>query len=134
MLCHDGTEWSTRRNGQQKTLWTRNSPCGKQADKEETISKMTNNEILKEYIQYFFPYNSETLLKDRNMNDNMNMNTVFFALNMINMKTFFCTSYCFLHILLFCTSYCFALFVLHILLLFLFFFTIYMLLCCVTFI
>ncbi len=52
---------------------------------------------------------------------------------------FFCTSYCFLHILLFfCTSFCFAhLIVLH----FLFhctfysyfsFFTIYMLLCCVT--
>lgn len=69
LLCHDGTEWSTRRLWQQKTLWSRNSPCGKQSDKEETISTVTNNKILNEYIQYyFFPYNSETVLKDPNMN------------------------------------------------------------------
>lgn len=44
LLCRDRTEWSTRRLWEQKTFWSRNSPCGKK-------------EILNEYsipIQIFF--------------------------------------------------------------------------------
>lgn len=54
LLCRDRTEWSTRRLWEQKTFWSRNSPCGKKTRNLKWIQYSYSN---------FFLYNSEANLK-----------------------------------------------------------------------